>query len=457
MFNIIAAMWPNRGIGLNGRIPWKCTADMKFFKQQTQGSVVIMGRKTWESLPYALEGRKNVVITSSRKIRGDCFTAPSLRRALNEHAGRRPTFVIGGEKLYKEAMHDADEIYLTRIPAPDIRETISPDTILPEIPLSQDMTCDTFFPEIPPYYGLNDLHYIGDGVMVEIYKNLRMRKRCDETKYLNLLKRVMEKGVWKENRTGVRTKSLCNQMLKFSFGENGEIPVITTKKMFLKGIVLELIWFLNGNKDVKWLQDRGVHIWDGNSSREYMDSIGLGHYKDGYIGPMYGAQWISWGGNPRLNQFADILQTLKTNPNSRRMVMSAWNVADLPRMALPPCHVMYIFNVQKGKLNCHLTLRSSDLFLGLPFNITSTAIMTALLASAADLKLGEIAISIADAHIYETHFDAVQTQLNREPLQLPTMEVNQIVNTFEDMKKLTFEDFSFEYHSWPSIKAPMVV
>lgn len=448
-YNIIAAMCRNRGIGYRGKIPWHDIADMVHFRTQTRDSVVIMGRKTWESLPKPLVGRVNVVLSNTMKNRSDCQVMRSFPRALRKFGGgSKPIFVIGGQQLYEENIPNAHKIILTEIPRLD--------------------KCDTFFPPIPGHfretssYVLDNLFRVEPCPIVREYENWQANTPNEESKYLDLLNNVLTKGHYKPNRTGISTFSLGNQMLKFSmdydaFNDRYTLPVMTTKKVFLKGVVNELIWFLNGNKNVKWLQERGVHIWDGNSSPEYMQKVGLGHYPAGSIGPAYGAQWIAWNGDPRLNQFADILHTLKTDPTSRRMVMSAWNYEQLPRMALPPCHVMYIFNVQNGRLNCHLTLRSSDLFLGLPFNITSTALMTILLARAANMAPGEVAMSIVDAHIYETHVDAVREQLERCPLRMPTLSIWPKHQTYDEIKTLAFNDFDFDYFAWPKITAPMAV
>lgn len=274
--------------------------------------------------------------------------------------------------------------------------------------------------------------------------------------YLDLLRHVMETGVDKGDRTGTGTRSIFGHQLRFNLQEG--FPLVTTKKVFWKGIVHELLWFLKGDSNIEYLVQNKVHIWD-----EWADD-------KGDLGPVYGVQWRSWpmpdGGS--LDQIATVIDQIKSNPNSRRIIVSAWNPAFLPdsgisprdnasagKMALPPCHTMFQFYVADGKLSCQLYQRSADLFLGVPFNIASYALLTMMVAHVCDLEPGDFVHTFGDAHIYANHFEQVKTQLARETRPLPKMHLNSEV---KDLFKFSFEDFCLEgYDPHPRIKAPIAV
>lgn len=261
--------------------------------------------------------------------------------------------------------------------------------------------------------------------------------------YLDLLRHVRENGVRKEDRTGVGTLSVFGYQMRFDL--NGGFPAVTTKKLHFRSIIHELLWFLQGSSNVKYLRDNGVTIWD-----EWAD-------KNGDLGPVYGYQWRSWptpdGG--KIDQIARLMDRLKTRPNSRRHIISAWNVADVEQMALPPCHTMFQFYVAEGKLSCQLYQRSADLFLGVPFNIASYALLTLMAAQVTGYQPGEFIHTFGDAHLYLNHLEQTDLQLSREPLPLPTMKINTAVTSIFDFR---YEDFELvNYQSHPAIKAPIAV
>lgn len=261
--------------------------------------------------------------------------------------------------------------------------------------------------------------------------------------YLDLLKHVTEHGEKKTDRTGTGTISVFGYQSRFNLAEG--FPLLTTKKLHLKSIIHELIWFLNGDTNVKYLNDNGVSIWN-----EWAD-------KDGNLGHVYGYQWRSWPtpGGDSIDQISALINSLKTNPDSRRHIVSAWNVADIENMALPPCHALFQFYVSNGKLSCQLYQRSADIFLGVPFNIASYALLTLMIAQVTNLEPGDFVHTLGDAHIYLNHLEQVNLQLTREPRSLPTMKLNTEVKSIFEFK---FEDFSLEnYDPHPHIKGAISV
>ena len=261
--------------------------------------------------------------------------------------------------------------------------------------------------------------------------------------YLDLLELVLKKGVEKRDRTGTGTLSVFGHQARYDL-TNG-FPLLTTKKLFVKAIVYELLWFLRGDTNVRWLQEKGVTIWD-----EWAD-------ENGELGPVYGRQWRSWpaadGGT--IDQIANLVRDIRANPDSRRLIVTAWNPSDVPKMALPPCHCLFQFYVANGKLSCQLYQRSADIFLGVPFNIASYALLTMMLAQVTGLQPGEFVHTLGDAHLYLNHLDQAREQLTRKPYALPTMRLNPAVKNIFDFK---YEDFKLEnYQAHPTIKAEIAV
>jgi len=261
--------------------------------------------------------------------------------------------------------------------------------------------------------------------------------------YQDLLRRILEDGLTKGDRTGTGTRSVFGHQMRFDLADG--FPMVTTKKLHLKSIVHELLWFLNGDTNIAYLKENGVRIWD-----EWAD-------ENGDLGPVYGHQWRSWptpdGG--AIDQIAQVVQQIRTNPDSRRLIVTAWNPADVEKMALPPCHCLFQFYVGDGKLSCQLYQRSADVFLGVPFNIASYALLTMMVAQVTGLKPGDFVHTLGDAHLYSNHIEQARLQLTREPRALPTMHVNPAVT---DIFGFVYDDFALEgYEPHPHIKAEVAV
>ena len=294
--------------------------------------------------------------------------------------------------------------------------------------------------------------------------------------YLDLLKKIKEDGIVKSDRTGTGTRSIFGYQMRFDLSEG--FPLLTTKRVFLKGVIHELLWFLAGDTNIKYLVDNGVHIWDNDAYRFYKELCAkqgvepismeeflvasqqqtpspIEGYAYGNLNHVYGYQWRSWGkpDGSAIDQIKDVINTIKNNPDSRRMIVSAWNVADVEEMALPPCHVLFQFYVADGKLSCQLYQRSADTFLGVPFNIASYALLTMMIAQECGLQAGEFVHTLGDTHLYLNHMEQVDEQLSRTPRSLPTMRLNPDVKSVFDFK---YEDFTLEgYDPHTTIKAPM--
>lgn len=294
--------------------------------------------------------------------------------------------------------------------------------------------------------------------------------------YLDLLRRIIDEGAVKGDRTGTGTKSVFGHQMRFDLSEG--FPLLTTKKVFLKGVIHELLWFLAGDTNIGYLVRNGVHIWDNDAYRYYGElcaeksvepisreqflieaeqgnTSNIEGYRYGDLNHVYGYQWRSW---PRpdgrsIDQISEVIDTIRRNPNSRRMLVSAWNVAEVEQMALPPCHVMFQFYVADGRLSCQLYQRSADTFLGVPFNIASYALLTMMIAQVCGLQAGDFVHTLGDTHLYLNHLDQAAEQLSREPRKLPTMRLNPDVKSIFDFR---YEDFTLEgYDPHPAIKAPM--
>lgn len=315
----------------------------------------------------------------------------------------------------------------------------------------------------------------------------RQLQKHEEYQYLHLLEDILENGTDKDDRTGVGTRSIFGTQMKFDLQKG--FPILTTKKVFWKGVVEELLWFIRGETDSNKLSEKGVRIWEGNTSREFLDNKGL-KYPEGYIGSGYGFQWRNWGGtykpyDPELGYFTEpyhkhtlpivkdgygiaigsdgidqlqnIIDTLKNNPNDRRMIVSAWNVSELDKMVLPPCHLVFQFYVENERLHCQFYMRSLDFFLGVPFNISSYALLTYLIAKVVNIQPGTLTLCGGDTHIYQNHIEQVKTQLQREPYPFPQLEIPD-VSSLKDIENLTLSDCNLiNYNSHPTIKAEMAV
>lgn len=465
-FTIVAAHFQGIiGVEKNGKLtlPWKrIPSDMKYFKDLTQNSTVIVGRKTYITLPK-LPGRELLVITSASIPDVACH--PTFENCLEYAASLgRPIYVIGGGQLYQTAIKSKWCKTL------DITE-------VSEGPISGDPIA--YFPSITKNFVIEkEYRPFKDGEYIlkhRIYRNL-FNPRSSENTYLDTLRVVLSKGCKKEDRTGVGTFSLFGQILSFDFkkGQDGfySFPLLTTKKMFLRGIIEELLFFLRGGVDNDLLKEKRVHIWDGNTTREFLDQRGMTNFEEGSLGKAYGFQWRQWGAEwegkkadykgKGYDQISTIIDQLKKDPFSRRIILSAWNVSDLEEMCLPPCHTMYVFNVQiingEKKLFCHLTQRSGDMFLGVPFNIASASLLTFILAEATGLEPGGLTISIVDAHIYLNHIEQCKLQISRIPYTFPSLKITKCIRSVEDIEKMADTDFVLkDYNCHPGIKADMAI
>lgn len=286
----------------------------------------------------------------------------------------------------------------------------------------------------------------------------------DEYQYLDTLAHILKNGRQKGDRTGTGTISVFGAQCRYSLAD-GTIPLLTTKRVFWRGVVEELLWFLRGSTNAKELSERGVRIWDGNGSRQFLDSLGFVDREEGDLGPVYGFQWRHFGapyrtmhtdyGDEGVDQIKNLVETIKTNPNDRRMILCSWNPADLGKMALPPCHCLAQFYVYEDELSCQLYQRSADMGLGVPFNIASYALLTHMVAKVTGKRPGEFVHTLGDAHIYLNHVDAVKQQLEREPRPFPKLCIKRDVKDIFDFR---FDDFEIvDYHPHPAIKMEMSV
>jgi len=461
------------GIGKDNTIPWAggVKGDMAFFRQLTSSThdplkknAVIMGRKTWESLPdrfRPLPYRLNIVLSST--LAAGVVVQPSLEAALayvwdTRRCDVEGVFVIGGAQVYAAALaHPAcTALFITR--------------------LARRYKCDVFFPEVPSRFSQcssltgkkteNDLEYDILKYTPAVPPPASVAAQAGvhaEHQYLDLIRHILDNGVTRGDRTGVGTVSVFGVVMRFNLAHS--FPLLTTKRVFWRGVAQELLWFIAGCTDANKLKDKGIHIWDGNASKDFLTKRGLGHREEGDLGPVYGFQWRHFGAKYEdmhtdytgkgVDQLQSIIDTIKSNPTDRRMVMSAWNPADLPLMALPPCHMFSQFYVADGALSCAMYQRSCDMGLGVPFNIASYALLTVLVAQCCGLRPGELVHVLGDAHVYTSHIPALREQLRRQPRPFPTLTVNPAKTRIDDF---VFEDFTLEgYDPHPAIKMEMAV
>lgn len=472
-FSLLVAACKNKGIGKDGQLPWKIPADMKhFYNVSTSGiaeNTVIMGRKTWESIPEAhrpLPKRKNIVV-SSTLASTNCIVVPNLNEAFQLATGE--IFIIGGAQIFEESLSEpfrqyCKQIYLTRI--------------------SSKFDCDVFFPSPTPdifdQLFLSDFNicfvsktYVYKGIPYDfvVYNDKssqNYRPLCnypihEEYQYLDLLREILNKGVQRNDRTKVGTFSVFGRMSRYSLEDT--IPVFTTKLVFWRAVVEELLWFIRGSTSSKELHDKGVNIWDANGTREYLDQVGLTNRDEGDLGPIYGFQWRHFGADyvnmhtdytgQGVDQLEEVIKLIKTDPESRRIILSAWNPKSQPLMALPPCHVLSQFYVESGKLNCMMFQRSGDMGLGVPFNVASYSLLTCLLAQVCDLQRGEFVHVIGDTHVYTNHIQSINIQLTRHPLPFPILKLNPDIKKIQEF---TVDDISLEfYNKHPKIHMQMAV
>jgi dihydrofolate reductase / thymidylate synthase len=453
MINLILACDSKYGIGKNNKLPWHFSDDLKYFKRLTEfsddfnkKSCVIMGRKTWESIPNNyLKNRINIVISRNKEIT-DLYKSEnekilffdSLIFAINySKKNFSNVWIIGGSDIYNQSFNYylVDYIYLTQI--------------------NCDFKCDKFI-KLPKYKLLNHFSQISknknDNLKYELnFKKLKINYNA-ESLYLKLLKDVLDNGEKRQTRNGI-TKSIFSKELKFNL--NDGFPLLTTKRMFWKGIVEELLFFIRGDTDTKKLEEKGVKIWKGNTNQEFLDKMGF-DYKEGNMGPMYGYQWRNFN-SMEIDQLKNVIQLIKTDPNSRRILMTDYNPAQVHLGVLYPCHSLILqFYVNKKNLSVKMYQRSADAFLGLPFNIASTSLLLCIISKLTNLDPYEVTITLGDCHIYEEHYEAVNKQLSRTCYNLPEIELPDF-KSLEEVERSELKDYKivdYEHHS--SIKAKMI-
>lgn len=495
--NLIVAKTLNNGIGFQNGIPWKIVEDIKFFKDITSAergvkgieTAVIMGRKTCESIPakfFPLPNRENFVITSDPLFKDkknlDFHTFESITECMCSLAydfqNLKKVFVIGGQTIYEQFMRQSryriNKLYITTV-----YNEFEVDTYFPKFNVLEEIdkiTKDDDDCEYSDHYYLVDQSKIkksDTGVYYRfqtyqsVYDHSVTFNDCfpERNQYQRLLQKILDEGEVRETRNST-TISLFGESLKFNVLKDG-FPLLTTKRVFFRGVAEELFWFIKGETDAKKLDEKGVKIWNGNSNREYLDKYGFTDYDEFCCGPIYGYQWRNFNcpydyktksakeGFKGIDQLKEIIHLIKTDPTSRRIIMSGWNPCQLKEMVLPPCHVSYQFYVSQGKyLSCHMYQRSADVFLGVPFNIASTALLTTILANMCDLEVKDIMISFGDVHIYRDHVEQVKTQLNRIERGFPHMNV---LNKHSDIEEYCLEDFELiGYQPHATIKAAML-
>jgi dihydrofolate reductase/thymidylate synthase len=459
---IISAVENNRGIGKNNELPWKIKEDLEFFKQMTVNSTVIMGKNTYDSLPIKpLPNRYNIVITNNiqeTENKNLLFTTIiNAKEYIKNNTLYKDIFIIGGEQIYTYFVKHVNKIYLTVI--------------------DKKYECDRKFPFISNNYKITK---VGDKKFDETEKvNYRFieythtRRPCqNENVYLHLAYDILNKGNQRDDRTGTGTVSLFGQQMRFDISES--VPILTTKQVGFKLTVEELLFFLRGDTNSKILEDKGINIWKGNTSREFLDKRKLTNYEVGDIGFMYGAQWRHWGSKyidcntdytgEGIDQLENVINLLKTDPFSRRIMMTDYNPSDADKGVLLPCHGIvvqfYVEEIENIKyLSCHMYQRSADLFLGVGINILSYSILTYIIALKVDMKPKDLIISFGDIHIYNTHLEAITEQLKREPLTPPILKLNPEIKhkKWEDITIDDFELIGYSYNHRSSIKAVMAV
>jgi dihydrofolate reductase / thymidylate synthase len=475
-FNLILAKSLNNGIGINNTLPWNIKNDLKHFKNITApqyanisfpncySNAIIMGKNTWLSLPIKpLPNRFNIIVSSTledKNLPEYTYIVKSFEEVFNLSIIPYKYYLIGGEKLFNYVMDKYQDkildIYIT-----DIYCNFNSDKFFNHNLNNFDLfNLSDIMEENSVKYQFR--HYINKSYK-HIYRNE------DEIQYLNLLKKVIEEGDKRQTRNSI-TYSIFGEKLSFNLKKG--FPLLTTKRVYWKGILGELLWFIQGNTNNKDLKEKNIHIWDGNTTKEYLEKYEL-PYPEDICGPIYGWQWRNFnkkysyknengelmeneaGEEQGVDQLQECIKLIREDPNSRRIFMSAWNPNQLNEMCLPPCHVSYQFYVHNNELSCQMYQRSADLFLGLPFNIASTALLTTMIAHITQKIPGKIHICIGDAHLYDEHLDAVKEQLGRinDTYSFPILNIKNERNEIGEFKEEDFELINYQCHG--TIKAKM--
>lgn len=450
MFDLIVACTQSCGIGFNDKIPWCQPEDLKIFKTVTQDSILIMGRVTVESLPL-LKNRTIICISRNKVLKQDknnSIICDSIDFALEYCMNHFPTkniIIAGGAQIYNEILKNYSHL-LNVIHISMIKEEALCDTFIDDVNLKEFSIL-----EVKNYTGFVYMKY-QNGKYYERY-------------YLDLLKKVAENGSIKNGRNG-ETKSLFGENLKFNLLDG--FPLLTTKKMFFRGIVEELLFFLRGDTDSKVLEDKKINIWKGNTERTFLDNNNMKDRKEGMMGPLYGYQWRHFNAKydentgknleQGIDQLENVVQLLRTDPNSRRILLTDYNPLQASQGVLYPCHSIIIqFYVDDGYLDMFCYNRSQDLFLGVPFNIASSALLLTIIAKLTNLTARHLNISMGDCHIYKQHYCIISQQISRDCKVFPQLKINAELKNLKDIENLNFEDFILEnYISHPAIKAEMI-
>lgn len=455
---VIVCTTQSGGIGKNGSIPWSDPEDMAYLKTittDTNGSnglnVLIMGYHTWKSIGRELPGRISVVITKTHFNEHHDSGATKFRTDMHvalEEFKNHNIFIFGGQAIYEE--------YL---------KWYTPDVVYHTIH-QENYDCDRFFPSHLVDWRQFESETVRTGVLSYTVKYKLVPNR-EEKEYLALFQKILSSGNTRSDRTGTGTMSTFGERLEFDL-QHGKIPVLTTKRVAFKTMAKELLWFMSGSTNSKLLEAQGVNIWKGNTSAEFLAKRGL-PYQEGDLGPGYGFQWRHSGAKYEgmdadyhgkgVDQLQIIVDTLKRDPFSRRILLSAWNPADLDAMALPPCHIMYQLYVTERDgqkyLSAQMYQRSCDSFLGCPFNIASYALLTHIIAEIVGMKPLKLTMVFGDYHIYLNHLDQVKEQLTREPHPFPKIKFNKKISSIDDIRMEDFELVGYRYH--PTLKAEMSI
>ncbi|XP_047062037.1 bifunctional dihydrofolate reductase-thymidylate synthase isoform X5 [Lolium rigidum] len=504
-YQVVVAATRDMGIGKDGVLPWRLPGDLKFFKELTlttsdpaKKNAVIMGRKTWESIPLKarpLPGRLNVILTRSGSF--DFATAEnvvicgSMNSALELLASTpyclsiEKVFVIGGGQILRDSLNGpaCEAIHLT-----DIQSIIECDTFIPPVdfsvfqpwcsslPVVESNIRHSFVTFVRVRTSVSESHDSNGKESTEqdtksskfeienfSFLPKMIFERHEEYYYLNLVDDIIRCGAQKGDRTGTGTLSKFGCQMRFNLRKS--FPLLTTKRVFWRGVLEELLWFISGSTSAKVLQEKGIHIWDGNASREYLDSVGLANREEGDLGPVYGFQWRHFGAEytdmhadytgKGFDQLIDVIDKIKNNPDDRRIIMSAWNPSDLKKMALPPCHMFAQFYVENGELSCQMYQRSADMGLGVPFNIASYSLLTCMIAQVCGLSPGDFIHVIGDAHVYRTHVRALEEQIQKLPKPFPILKINPLK---KDIDSFVASDFKLDgYDPHKKIEMEMAI
>lgn len=441
-FTIIAGINKLKGIGKNGTIPWYNKNDLKFFKDITNNNTIIMGRKTWDSLPKKpLNNRLNIIVTNNKELKKieneNILIAKNLENAWQLHLikGKKDTiaFIIGGEEIYKQALNS----------------NLTNRIIISNIDNSEE--CDKYFPEIPNKFNLIN-NYIENDLNLSYYE----LDTSYEKNYLKLIQKILNQNN-RENRTGIFTQSSFVETLNFDL-DNNKIPLLTTKLVSFKTILIELLWFLRGDTNINFLKEHNVKIWNDNTSRQFLDKQGLHNFNIGELGAGYGFRWRHFGATyipekyrtlnhifTGIDQIQQVINNIILDPYSRRHIVTAIDPIADKQVALPPCHCFFQFYVTPNSLNkptwlsIHVYMRSADLALGIPFNIVSYSLLTIMIARLTNLKPKELIITMGDCHIYSNQIDALKIQIERQPKGFPSVFL--IEKTYKNINDFTINDF----------------